>query len=228
VQGVYTLFSADELRPLATIDGAALTLLRTAAVSALAARLLAPPTASRLVLFGAGPQAHAHLEAMAAVRPLRSVSVVSRGLERARILVESARRRGLDASLGSPADVAGSELVCTCTTSPTPVFDGSLVAPGSHVSAVGAYTPQTRELDEQLVSRATVVVETREAALAEAGDLLMPIASGSLTADRVHELADVVTGRVGRRATHEVTLFKSVGVAFEDLAVAEAAYSRSR
>jgi ornithine cyclodeaminase/alanine dehydrogenase-like protein (mu-crystallin family) len=117
--------------------------------------------------------------------------------------------------------------VCTCTTSPTPVFEGSLLSAGSHVNAVGAYTPETRELDDDAVGRARVVVETREVALAEAGDLLIPIGAGSIGPDHVvADLSEVVHGVTVRRSPEDVTVFKSVGVAFEDLVVARAAVDR--
>ena len=227
VQGVYVLFAADDLRPLATIDGAALTVLRTAAVSGLATRLLARGDAERLVLFGAGAQACGHLKAMAAVRPIRSVVIVSRRAGEVGELATIARRLGLETRTGAPADVADADLVCTCTSSPEPVFDGTLLAPGVHLNAIGAYTPSTREVDDEAVRDSLVVVETREAALAEAGDLLQPITSGLLDPAGIRELGEVVRGTAGRRSEGERTLFKSVGVAFEDLAIAEAILARA-
>lgn len=227
VQGVYVLFDAATLEPVAVLDGAALTATRTAAVSGLATRHLARPDARALVLFGAGVQAGSHLEAMRAVRPIEEVVVVSRTRERAERLAERAADAGMRARTGIPEDVAEADIVCTCTTSPDPVLDGALLRPGTHVNAVGAYTPQTRELDEETVRRGRIVVETREAALAEAGDLLIPIAAGVLREeDVVADLSEVVRGTTVRRADPDVTVFKSVGVAFEDLAVARAAVDR--
>lgn len=227
VQAVVVLFSAEDLRPLAVLDGTALTALRTAAVSGVATRWLAREDACRLVLFGAGVQASAHLDAMTAVRPVRSVVVVSRGRERAEALVADASRRGLAARLGRPEDVADADLVCTCTTSGTPLFDGALLADGAHVNAVGAFRPDTREVDAATVRRARVVVEERDAALAEAGDLLLAIADGAVDADHVvADLGEVVRGRGARRDGADVTLFKSVGLAGEDLVVAAAALTR--
>jgi ornithine cyclodeaminase/alanine dehydrogenase-like protein (mu-crystallin family) len=229
IHGLYVLFAPDSQRPEATIDGAALTALRTGAVSALATRHLAPPEARRLVLFGAGTQARAHLEAMRAVRPIERVVVVSRSAGRADELASTARALGLEARVGGPEAVADADLVCTCTTSPTPVLDGSRLSEGAHVNAVGAFTPDTRELDDEAILRARVVVETREAALAEAGDLLIPISAGLITPDHVAaDLAELVTGTVVRRDPSERTVFKSVGVAFEDLVVARAAMDRMR
>lgn len=226
VQGVYVLFAPDTLEPIAILDGGALTGIRTAAVSGLATRHLAPPDASRLVLFGAGTQARTHLDAMLAVRPVEMVSVVSRMPERREELLERARARGVEARVGEPSDVAEADLVCTCTTSATPVFAGSDLRPGAHVNAVGAYTPQTRELDAETLRGARVVVETREAALAEAGDVLLAIEEGAVASEDLLELADVVGGAEVRSSPEDVTVFKSVGVAFEDLVVARTALDR--
>jgi ornithine cyclodeaminase len=227
IHGLYVLFSPESQRPEAVIDGAALTALRTGAVSALATRYLASPEASRLVLFGAGTQARAHLQAMRAVRPVERVAVVSRSEGRAQELVETARALGLDARVGGPEAVADADLVCTCTTSPTPVLDGARLPGGAHVNAVGAFTPDTRELDDETIRRARVVVESREAALAEAGDLLIPMAAGVIAPDHVvADLAQLVGGAVVRRDPSDLTVFKSVGVAFEDLVIARAAVDR--
>jgi ornithine cyclodeaminase len=222
VQAAYVLFDPGTQAPLATLDGTALTALRTAAVSGLATRFLAPDDAHRLVLFGAGVQAFAHLEAMAAVRPIEEVVVVSRSPARAEALVAAARARGLRADTGGPDAVGSADLICTCTTSPTPVFDAR-VADGAHLNAVGAYRPDTREIDTETVRRARVVVETREVAAAEAGDVVVPIAEGAIGAGHVvADLHELVRGTPVRRDPRDVTLFVSVGMAFEDLVVAHA------
>jgi ornithine cyclodeaminase len=227
IQGLYVLFSSQTQEPEAAIDGAALTALRTGAVSGLATRHLALVDAARLVIFGAGTQGRAHLDAMVAVRPVDRVTFVSRTAGRAEALAAAARDMGLVAEVGGPDAVGAADIVCTCTTSPTPVFDGSLLSAGTHVNAVGAYTPQTRELDEDTIRRGRVVVETREVALAEAGDLLIPIGAGSVGPNHVvADLSEVVHGVKVRRSPEDVTVFKSVGVAFEDLVVARAAVDR--
>jgi len=227
IQGLYSLFSAGTQEPEAVIEGAALTALRTGAVSGLATRYLAREEAARLVIFGAGTQARSHLEAMLAVRPVETVTFVSRTADRAEALAGLAREMGVTAKVAGPDAVRTADIVCTCTTSPTPVFEGSLLSRGSHVNAVGAYTPQTRELDDDTIGRARVVVETREVALAEAGDLLIPLGAGSIGPDHVvADLSEVVHGVTVRRSPEEVTVFKSVGVAFEDLVVARAAVDR--
>jgi ornithine cyclodeaminase/alanine dehydrogenase-like protein (mu-crystallin family) len=227
IHALYVLFDAETQAPVATLDGAALTALRTAAVSGVATRLLAREDASRLVLFGAGVQATSHLEAMRAVRPIEEVVVVSRGAERAAALVERADAAGLRARIGAPADVANADLVCTCTTSERPVVEGARLTAGAHVNAIGAYLPSMRELDTEAVRRSRVVVDTREAAFAEAGDLLIPMGEGAIGPEHVlADLAELVRGAEVRRAPDDLTVFKAVGVAFEDLIVARAAVDR--
>jgi ornithine cyclodeaminase len=225
VHAVYVVFAAGTMAPAAVVDGSALTGLRTGAVSGLATRHLAREDAHRLVIFGAGVQARSHLEAMRAVRPVDEVVVVSRSRGPAEALAARARDLGLEAGVGAPDAVAWADLICACTTSATPVFDGAAVPAGAHVNAVGSYRPERREVDDTLVRRARIVVETRESALAEAGDLSIPLGSGTIGPDAVvADLREVVRGEVrGRQSEEDVTLFKSVGVAFEDLAVAAAA-----
>jgi ornithine cyclodeaminase len=204
VQATYTLFDAASQAPVAALDGTALTALRTAAVSGLATRYLARSDARRLVVYGAGVQARSHLEAMRATRT-----------------------SGLRASVGEPGAEGDADLVCTCTTSTIPVVTGARLAAGAHVNAVGAYNTAMRELDAEAVVRARVVVETREAAAAEAGDLALAMAEGAIGPDHVvADLAEVVAGAVVRTSDEDVTVFKSVGVAFEDLVVARAAVDR--
>jgi ornithine cyclodeaminase/alanine dehydrogenase-like protein (mu-crystallin family) len=228
VQAAYVLFDTPGLSPVAVIDGTALTSLRTAAVSALATRYLARSESRILTIIGAGAQGNAHLDAMTVVRPIEVVWVVSRGTARAEALVARAVDLGLHAAIAGPDAVAQSDIVCTCTTSPTPVFDGSLLPPGAHVNAIGAYRPDERELDDLTVRRGRIVVETREAALAEAGDLLVPLAAGVIEPSAiVADLSEVVRGHPVRRSDQDITVFKSVGVAFEDLVIAQAVMERA-
>ncbi|HET7120874.1 MAG TPA: ornithine cyclodeaminase family protein [Solirubrobacterales bacterium] len=225
INGIYVLFSRETLRPELLIDGAALTRLRTAAVSALATRHLARPESRRLVVFGAGAQAQAHARMLRQVLPIESVTVVGSSPQspRATDLVERLRGEGLEARVGAPEDVADADIVCTCTPSTTPVFDSSLLAPGAHVNAVGSYKPTMRELDFELCRRALVVVETLDAAREEAGDLIQAIAAGALAEEGfAHELGEVLRGEVRRADPEQVTLFKSVGLPSEDLIVARA------
>jgi ornithine cyclodeaminase len=227
IQGVFLLFGGESLAPVAVLDGSALTSIRTAAVSALATRLMARPDASNLVIFGAGIQARAHLEAMVAVRPIEKVTIVDSDRDRARDLAARAAGLGPAVEAGDADSVDEADLVCTCTTSPRPVFDGGRLGSGAHVNAMGSYKPSTAEVDETLVKRAWIAVETREAALAEAGDLLLPIGSGAISEEGIAaELADLASGRIKPPETADVTLFKSVGIAFEDLVVAAALLER--
>lgn len=224
IHATYVLFDAVTQAPEAIVDGAALTALRTAAVSGLATRHLADPDARRLVLFGAGVQAGSHLDAMLAVRPIEAVTVIARTPEHAAALADIARARGLQAAAGRAADVARADLVCTCTTSDEPLFDGTILRPGVHVNAVGSYQPTSRELDTATLLRARVIVETRDAAFAEAGELCIPIAEGAFGRDHVAaDLAEVANGAAVRTSSNDITVFKSVGLAFEDLIVARAA-----
>jgi ornithine cyclodeaminase len=231
IQGLYVLFSPVTLTPELLIEGGALTRLRTAAVSALATRYLAREDSRQLVVFGAGVQASGHIEAMTTVRPIESTAIVasSPASERGRELVCELRNKGLDANLARPDAVGLADIVCTCTTSTTPVFDGRAVRAGTHVNAIGAYRPDMRELDDELLQRALLVVESRAAALAEAGDIIQAIATRSLPErDFAHELSEVVNGAAGRGDDEQITVFKSVGLASEDLILARAAADRLR
>jgi ornithine cyclodeaminase/alanine dehydrogenase-like protein (mu-crystallin family) len=224
VGGVYVLFDAETLQPRAVIDGPALTAVRTSAVSALVTRHLARPESRRLLLVGAGVQARAHLHAIRAVLEIEEVLVAGRDPGRVAALVGEARELGVAAAAASPVDTPRAEVICLCTTSDVPVLDGSQVAPGTHVNAVGAYRPNARETDDALVRQARIVVEDRVAALAEAGDLRIPIDRGVIGPDAVvADLWELVGGARVRRSDEDVTLFKSVGLGYEDLLVASAA-----
>jgi ornithine cyclodeaminase len=158
------------------------------------------------------------------VRPLTEVVVVSRRTHPAEGLVAKARASGVTARVGLPDDVATADLVCTCTTSSVSVFRGEDLAVGAHVNAVGASLPDRRELDTEAIRRAKVVVETRREAMAEAGELLIPIGEGVIDASHIRaDLTDLARGAVVRTDPSDITVFKSVGMAFEDLVVARAA-----
>lgn len=227
INGVYTLFVPPGLEPELTIEGRALTELRTAAVSGLATRHLARPDATRLTIFGAGAQGRSHLLAMAAVRDLSEVRIVAprRGSIDA-LLAFADEHLDVPVRSGTPDDVATSDIICTCTSSATPVFDGRQLPPGVHVNAIGAYRPDLQEIDPTTVRDSRVVVELREAALTEKGDLLLAEATG--TWDRSQIVADLTEllrdGAPGRTAPGDRTLFSSVGHAYEDLVVARALY----
>jgi ornithine cyclodeaminase len=223
IQALYALFAPETLAPVALFEGAELTRLRTAAVSGVATRQLARHDAERLVVFGAGVQASGHVEAMCAVRAITRVIVVDSGSGSAAGLVEELRRGGVGARVGDLGDVAEADIVCTCTTASEPLFDGEALPPGAHVNAVGSYQPHTREVDTRTLERAQVVVEDRDAVLAEAGDLRIPVEEGRIDVERVADLRDAVTGACSRTGPESITFFKSVGLAWEDLVVAAAA-----
>jgi ornithine cyclodeaminase/alanine dehydrogenase-like protein (mu-crystallin family) len=233
LHAVYVLLEGATGRPLAALEGTSLTGIRTGATSALAARLLARPTVRRVVCFGAGAQARWQLECLAAVRSVAEVTVVGRDPRRAEeFATMMAGRLGVPVAVaGDPRRaVRGSDLITCATTSRTPVVFGADLPPGCHLDLVGAFRPTDREADSEAVRRARVVVDTYGGALEEAGDLLIPLKEGAITRDHIEaELSEVVTGaRPGRRGDDEITLFKSVGWALEDLVTARLAYERAR
>jgi len=227
--GAVLLFDPSTGRLIGIMDASAITALRTAAVSGLATRLLARPGASELALVGAGTQARTHLLAMAAVRPLKDVRIWSRRILTVNAFVKWADGRWpITVCESARQAVAGADIICTVTSSPTPVLEGAWLARGAHVNAVGASLRSTRELDTTAVERSTVFVDRAESALAESGDLLTA-RDGNMWDGTMTELASVVTGAApGRRSDEEITLFKSLGLAIEDLAAARALYEKAR
>jgi len=219
-----------ELR--AVMDGRYITEARTAAVSAVSTDLLARPEASRLAIVGSGVQAHSHLEALALVRTLREVRVWSpTPSHREAFAGDAARRTGLkiETAASAEAAVADADLVALVTASRTPVVRSEWIADGAHVCAVGACRPDQREMDGALVARARLFVDSRQGALAEAGDIVLPMAEGIVTADHIAaEIGEVAAGLAeGRRTAAEVTVFKSLGMAVEDVAAAHLALVRA-
>jgi ornithine cyclodeaminase len=224
VQGAYLLFDAATLRIAAVLDGVALTTLRTAAVSALAVDLLAQPGEARLVVFGCGPQARAHIEALPHVRPIRCLTIVGRTAGQAEALVQRCAANGLRASAGGPDVIADADIVVCATTARTPVFESTALPAHAVVVAIGSHEPDAREVDSALVDRATVVVESRVAALREASDIVLAIADGVPSERAIDgDLAELVSGHLTVSADRP-RLWKSVGEAWEDLAVAAAVY----
>jgi ornithine cyclodeaminase/alanine dehydrogenase-like protein (mu-crystallin family) len=181
------------------------------------------------VIYGAGVQARSHLEAMLAVRDIEELVVVGRRRPDGNVedLVGRAVDGGLEARVGQPGAERAADIVCTTTTSAEPVVFGRSLSEGVHVNAIGAYTTSMRELDAEAIARAKVVVETRDAAEAEAGDLALAVAEGAIGPEHVvADLHELVTGTAVRTGERDLTVFKSVGVAFEDLVVASAALER--
>ena len=248
IQGVYLLMHAATLAPVALIDGAALTTLRTPAVSAAAADLLAPQIVDHLVIFGSGPQAWGHLEAMQAIRSIGRVTVVARDRGKAEAFaarVSAAASSAVPtavparpgaggvatgsvtttATVGSASDVRDAQLIICATTARTPLFDGTLVPDNSCTIAIGSHETDARELDSALIGRAQVVVEDIAVALREGGDVVIPIDEGILDPRSLVPLAAIVTGAVPvDRARPRV--FTSSGMSWEDLVIASEVYRR--
>lgn len=231
VQAVYLLLDPETGEPLALMEGNFLTAIRTAATSAVATKWMAAPGPKRLAIFGAGAQAEAHIEAMIEAAQVESIMIVSRTRERAQRLAERVRsRHNVRAQIAAAAEaVASANLICTCTTSSAPLFDGRLIRPGTHINAVGSFSPTARELDSEAVRRAWLIIDSHLAAGREAGDILIPISEGAVSESHIRgTLADVVSGRVkGRESDDQITIFKSCGLAIEDLAAAKLAYERA-
>lgn len=230
VGGLYLLFSQATGEALAIVDGTALTLWRTAATSALAADYLARTDASRLVMVGAGALAPKLIAAHACVRPIRHVAVWARRPEQAGALARklAGGRFRIAATDDLEGAVRDADIVSTATLSSEPLVRGDWLKDGAHLDLVGAFRPTMRETDDTAITRARLFCDHRETALREGGDLALPLASGLITADDIAaDLFEMARGgRAGRRGPDQVTLFKSVGNAIEDLAAARLALRR--
>ncbi|MCI0395031.1 MAG: ornithine cyclodeaminase family protein [Chloroflexi bacterium] len=223
IHGVVLILDPETGRPLALMDGGAVTAIRTGAASGAATDLLARADASVVAIFGSGVQARTQLEAVCTVRPIRSVRVYSPNREHAEAFAREMASYGPipeDVTVASApqAAVVEADIVCTATSAGTPVFDGRDLKPGAHVNAVGTFQTNKREVDTETVRRALVVVDSREAMWAEAGDLVIPIQAGDLTEAHVYaELGEIAGGqKAGRTSPEQVTFFKSVGIAVQD------------
>ncbi len=219
-QGFVALFDGVTGEPRAIINAGGITAIRTAAVSGLATRLLAREDSKTLAILGTGTQAASHLEAMHAVRPFE------------RVLVWSSSGRALDGaeSVGTAEEaVRDADVVCTVTSSAEPVLEYGWLKPGVHINAVGSSIPSTRELDTETMAAAALFVDRRESTVNEAGDYLFPLREGALDESHIRaEVGDVLIGAAeGRRSPAEVTVFKSLGLAVEDLAAAEHVLARA-
>jgi alanine dehydrogenase len=228
VQAVYELLVPQTGMALARMEANYLTDVRTAATSAVATDLLACKDVETLGIFGSGRQAVAHFAALPRVRNFKRFLVCGSGRSDL-----AAFRDKMKSDLGLNLETTNAEtlaresdVICTCTTSPAPLFDGNWLRPGTHLNLVGAFQPETREVDDVTVKRARIVVDTYEGALQEAGDLLIPIKNGTI--DRSHIAADlheIASGKKpARRSAESITLFKSVGCALEDLVIAQLIY----
>jgi ornithine cyclodeaminase len=230
-QGAVLLFSAETGEPLAFVNASAVTAVRTAAVSGAATRVLAREDAGDLAVVGAGVQARSHVEAMSHVRALRRCRVVSRNVEHARRLAEE-----LKGSYSFPVEAVetveealrGADLIVTATSSAEPVVRREWVSAGAHVNAVGACFPSTRELDAATVAASRLFVDSVESLFNESGDYLMAVREGAVGPEHIRaELGEVLAGmKPGRTSPEEITLFKSLGLAIEDLAAAAYLYDK--
>ena len=218
---------------IALMDGRYITEARTAAVSAVSSKLLARQTARSLAIIGSGVQARSHLEALSRVHNLRQVSVWSPQRSHLDQFVEWASGEGQTGVKVSASDhageaVVGADVIVLVTSSPTPVVESGWVKPGAHVISVGACRPNQREMDPALVARARLFVDSRAAALVESGDIVLGMHEGCFGADHIAaELGELIAGAQGRRSDAEITIFKSLGLAVEDVTAADLAYRRA-
>lgn len=230
VMGLYLLLDGLTGEPRALIDGQRLTQWRTACASALAASYLARKDASRLLIVGAGALAPFLARAHAAVRPIREIAIWNRTPANAGKVAQELSRHGFSARAAEDLDgeLALADIISSATISTTPLIRGALLKPGAHVDLVGAFTPDMRESDDDAILRARVYVDTRAGATKEAGDIVQPLASGVLKPEAiVADLRELARGeKQGRESAGEITLFKSVGAALEDLAAGVAVYQK--
>lgn len=231
-QGGVLIFDSANGAPLALLEAGAVTAVRTAAVSAVATDHLARKDASTLAILGAGTQARSHVEAMLEVRPIERVRVWSRDPAKVRAFVkEQARQHCVvaEAAASVQAAVAGADIVCTTTSAHEPVLPGVLLEPGMHVNAVGASIPTWRELDTEAVCRSELFTDRRESLEHEAGEYILGLEEGSIRPDHLRaELGEVLIGaHPGRTSDDEITLFRSLGLAVEDVAAGRLAYQRA-
>jgi len=231
-QGVVLLFEADHGSIVAVIDASSVTAIRTAAVSGVATRLLAREDAHDLCILGSGVQARTHLEAMLVARPVTRVRVWSRNADSARAFARAeSERYGISVeSVESPRLAAkDADIICTTTSAREPILESDWISPGTHVNAVGSSTPSARELDSAAVVRSQLYVDRRESTINEAGDFLIPKSEGLIGDSHIRaELGELLVGtHKGRASNDDITLFKSLGLAVEDVAAAHHIYTRA-
>lgn len=230
VSGFYCLMAGNTGEPLAVIDGSALTLWRTAAASALAASYLARKNAHRLLMVGAGALAPHLVAAHASIRPIADVAIWNRNRPRAEKLAGVLQGRFYSVQVANDLGkaVRNADIVCCATFARDALVKGEWLKEGAHLDLVGAYTPEMRESDDDAVARASIFVDTRAGAMKEAGDIVLPLRDGIIRSEDIRgDLFDLCRGAIGgRRADDEITLFKSVGTAVEDLAAARLAFAK--
>lgn len=232
-QGLVVLFETEHGSPVAILDAAEITAIRTAAASGAATELLAREDAGDVAILGSGVQARTHLEAMLQARAIHRVRVYSPNVERCRgFATREAQRHDVRVEVADSARAAvqDADIICTTTSASEPVLEGAWIAEGAHINAVGSSIAQARELDTEAVVRSRLFVDRRESTLNEAGDFLFPKQEGAIGDDHiVGEIGEILLGECqGRGGPDEITLFKSLGLAVEDLAAAYHVFERAR
>jgi ornithine cyclodeaminase len=230
--GAVMIFETKHGQPLAIMDATEITAIRTAAVSGVATRLLAREGAGDLAILGSGTQAKTHLEAMLLCRTIRRVRIWSRNPENGRQFVEREFRRHnthVELMPTVQAAVQGADIICTTTSAPDPILLGKYLSAGAHINAVGSSVPFARELDTEAVVKARLFVDRRESTVNEAGDFLVPKKEGAIGDSHIQgEIGEILLAKVkGRKSEEEITLFKSLGLAVEDLASANHIYKKA-
>ena len=221
IHGVVQVFDAENGKHIANLDGASITAIRTGAASGLATDLLAKENANVCAVFGTGVQAASHIEAVLAVRPIEKIIVFSRSKPSAEKFCSTLANQ-VQCGIGKKESLLEADIVCTTTPASSPLFETDKIKPGCHLNVVGSAQPSFREVPTALVARSKIIVDKREACEQEAGDLIIPAQEGSWSFEQVHgELGQVVSGDIiARESENEITLFKSVGNAIQDHAMA--------
>jgi ornithine cyclodeaminase len=231
-QGAVLLFSRETGELIALMNASEITAIRTAAVSAVATRVLARENAHQLGIIGAGVQARTHLLALDAVRSIKHARVACRNIEHARKLVREMQPGfsfPIEAVESNEEAVRGADLIVTATSSQEPVINKNWISPGAHINAIGTHSPHSREVDSATMAAARIFVDRRESAMNESGDYLLAAKEGLINAENIiAEIGELLTGsKSGRTSANEITLFKSLGLAIEDVACAEYLYEKA-
>lgn len=227
IQGIYVLFDGETLTPVATLEGASLTALRTPAVTALAVRHLTTRASGRVVLFGTGVQALPHIKAVSAVFAPNHVDIVGRTAQRVEALVQQVQDLGLSAAAADQESVADADVILCCTSANTPLFDGDLVQNHAVIAAIGSHDPDSREIDSTLVKRSTCVIESLQSAQTEAGDLILAEKEGAFNWGDAVPLRELSAGETQLPADRP-KLFKGTGMPWQDLAIVSSIYLKDK
>ena len=232
-QGAVMLFSRETGELLALMNASEITAIRTAAISAVATRLLAREDAQQLAIIGAGVQARTHLTALASVRTINHVRVAARNIEHARQLASEMRQKfgfPIEAVRTNEEAARGADVIVTATSSLEPVINRDWISPGAHVNAMGTHSPNSREIDSATMAAARIFTDRRESALNEAGDYLLAAKEGLVNPESIlGEIGELLIGtKTGRTSATEITLFKSLGLAIEDVVSADYLYKKAK